>query len=167
MHWDDIHINRSNRRKKTIEGKIKDNILHIYLPKGLSKKQEQKYITIIENNMKKKEQKKNLNSNGHLKERAEMINQKYFDGNLDFSIRFVTNQHKKYGSCTPATKTIRLSHQIADFPQFVQDYLIVHELAHLIHPNHSKAFWEIVHHYPLVERAKGFLYAVEYLSRKE
>ncbi len=167
MQWDTIQINRSNRRKKTIEGKIKDNTLHIYLPEGLSKKQEQRYITTIENQIKKKEQRHNLNTNGHLTERAEMLNEKYFDGQLDFTIRFVTNQNKKYGSCTPSTKTIRLSHRIADYPQFVQDYLIVHELAHLIHPNHSKAFWDIVDDYPLVERAKGFLYAVEYLSKKE
>mgnify|MGYP006281286735 FL=1 len=167
MHWDTIKVNRSNRRKKTIEGKIKENTLHIYIPDGISTKQERTYITTITNKMKKKKQRNSLNSDHQLSERAERLNQKYFDGKLDFSIRFVTNQQKKYGSCTPTTKTIRLSHRIADFPQFVQDYLIVHELAHLIHPNHSKKFWEIVHQYPMVERAKGFLYAVEYLSDKK
>ena len=117
--------------------------------------------------MKEKDRRKKLNTESNLKQRAQKINEKYFDGTLEFSIQFVTNQTRKYGSCSPHTKSIRISDKIADLPQFVQDYLIIHELTHLIHPNHSKAFWDMVHRYPLVERAKGFLYAVEFLSKKK
>jgi predicted metal-dependent hydrolase len=39
--------------------------------------------------------------------------------------------------------------------------VIVHELAHLLEPNHGKRFKSLVHRYPLAERAIGFLIAIE------
>ena len=117
--------------------------------------------------IKRKNRKKKLNDSNDLQMRAEKINKKYFAGKLDFSICFVTNQSSKHGSCTPSTKSIRISDEIADYPFYVQDYLIIHELTHLLHPNHSKAFWDKVNEYPYVERAKGFLHASEFLSKKE
>ncbi|MBU4134175.1 M48 family metallopeptidase, partial [bacterium] len=66
---------------------------------------------------------------------------------------------KKYGCCNFRTKTIRISHILAEMPEWVRDYVVVHEMAHLIEPNHSKAFWDIAHRYKLAERARGYLMA--------
>ncbi len=74
-------------------------------------------------------------------------------------IRWVSNQRHRWGSCTPVNKTIRLSDRMSSFPDWVVDYVIVHELAHLVEPNHSPAFWRLVERYPLSERARGFLIA--------
>ncbi|MEZ4836614.1 MAG: M48 family metallopeptidase [Caldilineaceae bacterium] len=76
------------------------------------------------------------------------------------SIRWVTNQNKRYGSCTPSERTIRISHRLAKVPQFVLDYVIVHELAHLLEANHGKRFWKLVNRYPKTERARGYLMAM-------
>lgn len=56
-------------------------------------------------------------------------------------------------------KSIRISHCLIQMPEWVRDYVILHEMAHLIEPNHSKSFWNIVSHYSLSERAKGYLIA--------
>ncbi|HEY4938445.1 MAG TPA: M48 family metallopeptidase, partial [Actinomycetota bacterium] len=54
---------------------------------------------------------------------------------------------------------IRLSESLLDMPGWVRDYVLVHELAHLLVPNHSPKFWALVERYPLTERARGYLIA--------
>ena len=65
--------------------------------------------------------------------------------------------NRRWGSCTATDASIRLSHRLQCTPAWVIDYVMVHELAHLLEPNHSKAFWAWVDRYPRAERAKGFL----------
>ena len=93
--------------------------------------------------------------------RASELNRHYFDGRLQWtSMRWVTNQNKRFASCTPSQGTIRISHRLATMPKFVLDYVIVHELAHLIEANHGANFWKLVARYPKTERARGYLMAV-------
>lgn len=73
--------------------------------------------------------------------------------------RWVDNQRQRWASCTPADRSIRVSTRAAAFPPWVIDYLLVHELAHLVEPGHGKRFWNLVARYPLAERARGFLLA--------
>ena len=97
-----------------------------------------------------------------------MLNQQYFDNLLHWeSIRWVANQNRRHGSCNTDRGTIRISHRIAEMPRFVQDYVIVHELAHVIEPNHSQRFWDLVCQYPRAERARGYLMAVGIEDQEE
>ena len=54
------------------------------------------------------------------------------------------NMKTRWGSCTPGKGTIRFSLLLTDKPQECVEYVVVHELAHLVHCNHSKAFWAVV-----------------------
>ena len=92
-------------------------------------------------------------------ERAKKLNKLFFDNSLDFSIKFVTNQNTRYGSCTFRNKSIRISDRLTKAPKWVLDYLIIHELAHILYPNHSKEFWKKVNQYKYAERARGYLIA--------
>lgn len=95
---------------------------------------------------------------GSLARRAAELNRQYFGGKLKWrEIRYVANQQRRYGSCTSATGTIRISHRVATLPAWVRDYIIVHELAHLQEANHGPRFWKLVNRYPRVERARGYL----------
>jgi predicted metal-dependent hydrolase len=106
------------------------------------------------------EQLRRLNEKRDLERRAQELHKRYFNSRPKLrSVRYVANQRDRYGSCTPADGTIRLSHVLAEFPDWVRDYVIVHELAHLRIADHSPRFWELVSRYPLAERARGFLIA--------
>ncbi len=52
----------------------------------------------------------------------------------------LTTKQTRWGSCTPENRTIRISSRVAGFPDWVLDYLIVHELAHLREPGHGRPF---------------------------
>ena len=78
---------------------------------------------------------------------------------LPDSIRWVDNQEWRWGSCTPADRTIRISSRVGTYPGWVLDYVIVHELAHLQVAGHGPSFWALVGRYPKAERARGFLMA--------
>jgi predicted metal-dependent hydrolase len=72
----------------------------------------------------------------------------------------VTNQNGRWGSCTPSDRSIRISDKVKDVPGWVADYVVLHELAHLVVPGHNARFWELVGRYPRTERARGYLEGV-------
>ncbi|MCK5922390.1 MAG: M48 family metallopeptidase, partial [Methylococcales bacterium] len=93
---------------------------------------------------------------------AQVLNKHYFGGKLRWqSVVYSQRQNKVYGSCQPASGRIRISHRLAAMPKFVRDYVLVHELAHLLEANHGARFWALVNRYPLTERARGYLMACD------
>ena len=72
-------------------------------------------------------------------------------------MRWANNQQERWGSCTPADGTIRISTRLRGLPAWVLDYVILHELAHLIVPKHGPRFWRLLEAYPRTERARGYL----------
>ena len=79
--------------------------------------------------------------------------------------RWVTNQDVRWGSCTPGTGEIRISHRLRSMPAWVVDYVLVHEAAHLVERDHSARFHALVAGYPDAERAKAFLEGVDFAVR--
>ncbi len=69
----------------------------------------------------------------------------------------VRNQRTKWGSCS-TRGTISLNWRLIKCPAAIMDYIIIHELCHLQHFNHSRAFWETVkNYYPDVREAKKWI----------
>ncbi len=90
-------------------------------------------------------------------ERAVSLADRYVDGVRPASIRWVTNQGKRWGSCSAASREIRLSHRLRQVPDWVLDATIVHELAHLVHPNHSPDFYALADRFPRQRDAALYL----------
>jgi len=55
----------------------------------------------------------------------------------------ISSARSRWGSCS-SRDTLSFSWRIAFLPQDIIDYIVVHELAHLTHKNHSRAFWDTV-----------------------
>jgi len=155
-----LNIIRSQRREKTIAAKIIKDELYIYLPAKLSSKEEKKWVDKIVQQMEMRKRKQDLNKDKFLLEHAHRLNLRYFNGSVKItSIEYVTNQNSLFGSCSIRSGAIRISHRLAKMPTWVRDYVIIHELAHLVQPNHSKSFWKLVNQYKYAERARGYLMA--------
>jgi predicted metal-dependent hydrolase len=102
-----------------------------------------------------------------LAERARTLNTRHFGGRLRWtSIGFADMAHT-WGSCTFTTGAIRIAQRAAGLPDWVLDYLLVHELAHLEHSDHGPEFHELENRYPLAERARGYLMAIDAGIAKE
>jgi hypothetical protein len=92
-----------------------------------------------------------------LARRAAALADRYVDGVRPTSIRWVTNQGKRWGSCSNQTREIRLSHRLRSVPEWVLDATIVHELAHLLHADHSPEFHAVADRHPRQRDALLFL----------
>ena len=100
-------------------------------------------------------------SDADLLKRAGELSRAYLEGRArPTSVRWVTNQRTRWGSCTPSEGTIRLSTRLQGMPGYVVDYVLLHELAHLLESGHGPAFWDLLSAYPQLERARGYLEGV-------
>ena len=159
---------RSYRRRRTISARVVEGKMYIYAPVGVSDAKLTEVIKNFKRQFEKRKLKKELKIKENLHPVAQKLNKKYFGGKIKIgSIEYAANQHKIFGSCSYRKGTIRISSRLASMPQWVRDYVIVHEMAHIIQPNHSKSFWEIVSRYKLTERARGYLIAKGLESEEE
>jgi predicted metal-dependent hydrolase len=156
----EVRIIRSKRRSKTIQAREVEGGIEILAPYQMSDTELAPYIERFQKRVMRRRARK-LPNDAELGRRANSLNRQYFGGRLQWrSIRWSKDQMKRFGSCTPEDGTIRISTRLAEMPRFVQDYVIVHELAHLEQPNHGASFWELVNQFPKTERARGYLMAV-------
>lgn len=156
-----IQIIRSPRRKNTSSAEQVDGRIIVRLPTGLTPREEEAIVAKLVASLERQQRRRDLNASQTLAERAAELNRTYFAGRLRVaSIEYVSNQQARFGSCTPSRGTIRISDRLAKMPAWVLDYVIIHELAHLLEANHSPRFWSLVNPYPLTERARGYLIAV-------
>ncbi len=159
----EIKIIRSPKRKRTVSAQLNNGVLSVMAPATISDGNLEKIISRLKKRIINRKLKRDLNVKDDLKEVAEKLNRKFFGGRLKIdSIEYSTNQNSRFGCCNFKTGKILISHRLAKMPDWVRDYVIVHELAHLIIPNHSRAFQELTAKYNLKERAIGYLMAMGY-----
>jgi predicted metal-dependent hydrolase len=155
-----IEVVRSPRRRKTITAEHRGGRVVVRLPAGMTRAEERRWVHRMVSRLTERERLERLNARRTLERTAERLNREYFGGRLRWtSVRFVANQRDRYGSCTPDDGNIRISDRVAGYPPWVREYVLVHEMAHLVVPSHAPRFWELVERYPFAERARGFLFA--------
>jgi predicted metal-dependent hydrolase len=153
----DVEVRRSKRRRRTVSAYRDGERIVVLIPASMSRKEEAEWVETMVARVEQSERQA-VTTDEDLWERALWLNDRYLGGlAMPSTVRWVSNQKQRWGSCTPADRTIRLSERLHGMPPWVVDYVIVHELAHLLEPGHDKAFWGWVDHYPHAERAKGYL----------
>jgi predicted metal-dependent hydrolase len=159
----EIRISRSERRRKTVSARLVEGgrALEVLAPASLSEADLAPIVARLREQLLRRQARQETADDAALARRAAELNRQHFGGKLQVTaIRYVTNQQQRFGSCTPKTGVIRISHRLATLPAWVRDYVIVHELAHLLEPNHGPRFWKLAGRYPLAERARGYLMAL-------
>jgi len=157
METPEVEVRRSSRRRRTVSAYREGERIVVLVPASLSRAEEADWVDRMVARLERSEQRRRP-SDEDLVQRAHGLNDRYLGGlALPGSVRWVGNQQSRWGSCTPGDRSIRLSERLQGMPAWVIDYVLVHELAHLIEPSHNEQFWGWVDRFPQAERAKGYL----------
>ena len=155
-----VEVRRSERRRRTVSAYREGERVVVLIPNQFSRAEETEWVDKMLARLAAREQRSHRSDND-LAARGRQLAARYlpeFGSVVDpASIRWVANQHGRWGSCTPSDRSVRISEKVRDMPSWVSDYVILHELCHLVVPGHNARFWELVQRYPRCERARGYL----------
>lgn len=159
-----VEVRRSARRRRTVTAYREQGRTIVLIPAAFSPAEERRWVAQMVAKLQTREERrrKSLGGDEDLMARAAALSAAHLDGLAEpAAVRWVDNQNRRWGSCTPADRTIRLSSRLRTMPEYVVDYVLVHELVHLLEPGHNEHFWSLVARYPCAERARGFLEGIE------
>jgi predicted metal-dependent hydrolase len=159
-----VEVRRSARRRQTVTAYREGGRTIVLIPARFSKAEERRWVADMLARLDARDQRQRRGprrSDSALQDRARALAVEYFAGDIaPVAVRWVDNMTTRWASCTPADGTIRVSSRLRTMPTWVLDYVLVHELAHLITPLHDERFWSLVAGYPRAERARGYLEGV-------
>jgi predicted metal-dependent hydrolase len=157
---DEIEVRRSRQRRRTVSAYREGGRTIVLIPARFSADEEQVWVDAMMRRLAAGDRRRRP-SDEQLAARAADLSRRFLDGLAKpASIVWVSNQNSRWGSCTPADGTIRISGRVKGMPSWVLDYVILHELTHLLQPGHGSEFWALLDSYPRTERARGYLEGV-------
>jgi hypothetical protein len=163
-----VEVTQDKRLRKSVRWTLKQETIQVRFPPHINAAELDRLLDdIIERVLVQRKRARRQNDDD-LDHRARVINKRYFQGELRWhTIRWVSNMQHRLGSCTEGGSTdgdIRISDRIKQWPEYVVDYIIAHELAHRKYPNHSREFWDYLARYPHTERARGFMDGIAFAA---
>jgi predicted metal-dependent hydrolase len=153
----EIEVRISTRRRKTSEARWVSGRIVVSLPSHLDLEARRKTTDWLVDRLMTRHRLQSSIGDDDLRRRANALSDRYALGAYPSSVRWVTNQKARWGSCSYHSKEIRISHRLRVVPEWVLDSVLVHELAHLTHPDHSGAFHRLADAYPRHGEAAIFL----------
>lgn len=167
-----IEVRRSARRQRSVAAFWEGGKVVVAIPAHFSAAQEREWVAKMVAKLQAKKlsganKRRRKSTDMDLELRAMNLSQRYLRGRaVPESVRWVTNQNSRWGSATPAERTIRLSDKLIGMPEWVVDYVLLHELTHLLVASHGPRFWAEMAGYADLERAKAFLDGVSYATSR-
>ena len=159
-----VAVRRSRRRKRTVSAYRSDGKVIMLIPDRFTRAEESEWVTTMLERLERSEQRRKRTDEQLMRRARQLCADHLHDKVEPTSVRWVDNMTTRWASCTTTTGEIRLSDRLQPLPAWVVDYVLLHELAHLIEPSHNKRFWHWVDRYPRAERAKGYLEGVAHAA---
>lgn len=157
-----VLVIRSSNRKRTVSADRVDGTLRLRVPWRLSRSEVTRYTRQFRATQQRRDA-RNTRSDQALLARARELSAEFLDGQAQpSSVQWTDRQRTRWGSTTSADGAIRLSSRMQTMPQWVQDAVLVHELAHLLVPGHDDAFRQLVNRYPHTAEADAYLAGVSF-----
>lgn len=152
-----VRVQRSARRTKSVTARVEDDHVLVQAPARMRGRElDESVAHLVAQLQQRHERARRKATDVALAERAARLSKEYGLPRAA-TVQWSTRQQKRWGSCSLHSREIRVSAVLMDAPDFVVDNVLLHELAHLVEPNHSPAFHALADQHPLSERAKGYL----------
>src|SRR3954447_7076994 len=156
-----VEVRRSDRRRRMVSARREGDTVVVFIPGWMSDSEETRWVDEMVRRVERSEARRRSparTGDDALRRRSVELARRYLEGRAEpTTVRWVPAMTTRGASSTPADGTIRISERLRDAPGWVVDYVLVHELAHLLEPGHDEPFWAWVHRYPRSERAMGYL----------
>ena len=160
-----VEVRRSSRRVRTVTAFREDGRTVVAIPSRFTRTQEREWVRRMVTRLATQELRRRP-SDVTLQARAAELSRRYLAGRATpSSIGWSTQQGRRWGSCSLADGAIRISTRLQGMPGWVLDYVVLHELGHLLHGGHGPEFWQLLQAYPRTERARGFLDGVAFAGQ--
>jgi len=157
-----VEVRRSRKRLRTVTAYREGDRTIVAIPARFTRAQEREWVGRMLARLANQERRRRP-SDAELMQRAVDLSARYLSGRAEpASVVWSSNQGRRWGSCTPSDRTIRISDRLRGMPSWVLDYVLLHELAHLLHAGHGPEFWAELDAYPRTARARGFLEGYSY-----
>jgi hypothetical protein len=153
----EVEVRVSSRRTKTSEATWVGGRIVVSVPAHLDHELREQTVDWLVERLLTRHRLQSIGGDDALFERAVALRERYSLGASPVSVRWVTNQTARWGSCSYYSGEIRISHRLRPVPGWVLDSVLVHEMAHLTYPDHSPAFHRLAGSYPRHEEAGVFL----------
>lgn len=161
-----VEVRRSRNRQRTVTAYRDGDRTIVAIPARFTRAQEREWVQRMLARLEGQERRRRP-SDGELADRARGLSDRYLGGRArPVSVTWSTNQGRRWGSCTPLDQTIRISDRLRGMPSWVLDYVLLHELTHLLHSGHGPQFWAALDAYPRTARARGFLEGVAFAQER-
>lgn len=159
----EVEIRRSARRKRSVSAHREGDLIVITAPERMSNRVVAEYAHELVARIAKRE--RAPLSDGELLTRALWLRMEFVpEAPEPVSVNWSERQQRQWGSCTPLDRSIRISARLRRAPQYVIDYVLVHELAHLLHADHGAAFSSLERRFTDVVRAEAFLAGADFIG---
>lgn len=156
-----VEVRRSARRRRMVSARREGDRVVVFIPGWMSAEQERDWVAEMVKRIEASEARRRSpgrRGDEALLRRGRELSARWLEQRAEpVSIRWVPTMRTRWASCTPDDGTIRISERLRDAPGWVVDYVLVHELAHLLSAAHDDTFWNWVYRYPRTERAIGYL----------
>ena len=153
----EVEIRTSTRRRKTIGAHWEGDTIVVVVPHRLPKRDRQAYADELASRLIASRARRRP-TDAALTARAAELSRQYLDGRAaPSSVTWSSRQQARWGSCSPGDRTIRISDRLKGVPAWVLDTVLLHELAHLLHPEHSAEFHTLVDRHPRMAESGAFL----------
>ncbi len=157
------------KRVKNVNARLeaRTNTLLISAPRTMSSAMLEPIITDLARKLLRRVQADRANTEVAAQQLAQRVAARFPYSPNVARVLFVTTQQARWGSYSPATRTIRLHAALRHMPLWVLEAVVAHELAHVTHHNHGPEFWDLLNRVCSdTERANGFLAGVSWLGRE-